>query len=141
MITFGYALVLAVIFFIPEGVDWAFENGIGKDAYLARDVEDVGVPIYSTVFGVYMLIVSQIAFIFIIYSAIELKKSMGDTKFAKKYIFNIIGILLFDIILFGNIISNTVNDPGLRGAFLIISIVVIPAAFMVYFGLKKEDEE
>jgi hypothetical protein len=143
MITIGYAIALGVLFFIPEGVEWAYESGRGLTGYNTRatDPLDVGVPVWSLYFGLYGLIVSQISFVFIISSAIQLYRSMGgsNSKFGKKYISNIIGILLFDVILAGNFLFNTWNDPTGRLALLIVSITIIPGALMVYWGLKKDE--
>ncbi|MHA1519135.1 MAG: hypothetical protein ACTSRK_03030 [Promethearchaeota archaeon] len=95
-------------------------------------------PIWNLYMGGYFLIVSQLVFIFIIYYAIKISKKMGKNKYSKKYLRNIIGILFFDVQLIGAFLAFTF---GLRNVgFIIQAVAILPGAFLLASGLKKEPE-
>ncbi|UYP46285.1 hypothetical protein NEF87_002570 [Candidatus Lokiarchaeum ossiferum] len=104
-----------------------------------------GVPIYEFSFGFYGLICSQIIFVFIIYYAMKIKTKMGANKYSTKFMRSIVGILCFDLQLIGAYLAHTFGgdstDSPMRLIGLIFQLIfILPGAFLLYFGLKKEPE-
>lgn len=134
-------IILLLSMFIPNGVEWQYvinikdDTALGLAAFQNRYEGDIGVPVWDPLFGIFFIVISQIIMAMIINSTVQLNKKMGDPAFRKKYIMSVIGMLLNDIVLLGNFISNTLNDPGIRSALLMVSLVIFPAAFLMFYGL------
>ncbi|UYP46702.1 hypothetical protein NEF87_002987 [Candidatus Lokiarchaeum ossiferum] len=144
----GLFLVLLLGLFligIFGGVQWQYDSGLNDIGYSTRlqDPLDVGVPVWSLAFCIYGLVISQSIAIAVIFSGFRLFKQMGgkSSKYSRKFIYSIIGILLMDLIVIGNFIFNTLNNPTGRTILLIVSITIIPAGFLLYAGLKEEKQK
>lgn len=134
-----YAIVLLGFYVIQltvGGVTWIVDPRSSEGSDM--------VPLYSFLLGGYFLIASQIVFIIIIVYALKITKKMGKNKYSKKYIRNILGILFFDLQMIGAFIANTFGDtdnPWARYVgFFTQLILILPGAFLLAFGLKKEPE-
>ena len=137
-----YAALLSVLFFIPNGVDFEYGGTLGIEGYNSRDVDDLGVPVWSTAFFLYGLIISQTLIIWLIYITVKQYKEFGkDSKFGRKYIQTLIGMILMDIVIVGSFVFNWLNSPAGRTLNLILGIFIFPAGFLLYLGLKQEKEE
>lgn len=106
---------------------------------------DAGVPLYPLAFGLYGLFCSQAVFVFIIFYAIKIKTKMGANKYSTKFMRSIIGILCFDLQLIGAYLAHTFGGDSTDSAMRIIGLVfqlvfILPGAFLLYFGLKKDPE-
>ncbi|WP_371801842.1 hypothetical protein [Candidatus Lokiarchaeum ossiferum] len=104
-----------------------------------------GLPIYPTLFGLYGLFCSQAVFVFIIFYAVKIKTKMGSNKYSTKFIRSIVGILCFDLQLIGAYLANTFGGNQTNSPMRIIGLVsqlvfILPGAFLLYFGLKKDPE-
>ncbi|MHA1584459.1 MAG: hypothetical protein ACTSVU_08780 [Promethearchaeota archaeon] len=126
-----YLVLLCGLFFIPNGVTWDYTNNIR------------GVPVWSVYFCIYGLTFSQLMVFLILYFGLKLYSQMGGkkSKYSKKFINTIIGIILLDIVIVGNFIFNTLNEPLGRTILLILSVCIIPSAIFLYVGLKTEKKK
>ena len=137
-----FAALLSVLFFIPNGVVFEYESGLGIQGYNSRDVDDLGVPVWSTAFFLYGLILSQALIIWLIYITVQQYKEFGkDSKFGRKYIQTLIGMILMDLVIIGSFVFNWLNSPVGRTLNLIVGICIFPAAILLYLGLRQEREE
>ena len=142
--------LLSVFFILMANGHVAFEyedpvTGEVLGQYTLADTESVpavrdrGQPIWTWTFGIYGLVITQGLYILIYLTASRLKKKMGDSKYARKYTYNIIGCLIFDVLPIGATLSN-VYGGAMRTIYLAASLLVIPGAILVYKGLKTEKE-
>jgi len=142
MIFVIYAALLSVLFFIPGGVVFEYESGVGIQGYNSRALDDLGVPVWSTAFFLYGLILSQAVIIWLIYITIKQYKEFGkDSVYGKKYIQTLIGMILMDIVIVGSYVFNWLNTPIGRTINLVTGIFIFPAAILLYLGLKQKKEE
>ena len=137
-----YAALLSVLFFIPNGVVFEYESGLGIQGYNLRDSNDLGVPVWSPAFFLYGLILSQVLIFWLIYITVKQYKEFGkDSKFGRKYIHTLIGMILMDIVIVGSFVSNYINIPIGRTINLVAGICIFPAAILLHLGLRQEKEE
>ena len=142
MIFVIYAALLSVLFFIPDGVVFEYKSGVGIQGYNSRDLDDLGVPVWSTAFFLYGLILSQALIIWLIYITIKQYKEFGkDSVYGKKYIQTLIGMILMDIVIVGSFVFNWLNSELGRTINLVAGIFIFPAAILLYLGLRQEKEE
>lgn len=138
-----YAALLAVLFIIPNGVEFEYDSGLGIDGYNSRSLDplDLGVPIYSTVFFIYGMVISQSVVGITIYTGVKQYQEIGKgNKFGKKYIMSLAGMILMDIVIVSSYFFNWLNKPIGRQISLYLGICIIPAAILLYLGLKQEKE-
>lgn len=133
-LTLIYAVILLGMFVIGlirlPNADGVLEYGVTWDG--------TGNPVWNLYMGGYFLIISQLVFIVIIYFAFKISKRMGKNKYSKKFLRNILGILFFDVQLIGAFLAFTF---GLRDIGLYIQLAaILPGAFLLAFGLRKEPE-
>ncbi|MHA1777834.1 MAG: hypothetical protein ACTSWC_13790 [Promethearchaeota archaeon] len=140
-----YAALLAVLFVIPDGVEFEYEGGIkGIEGYNSRSLDplDLGVPVFSTAFFLYGIILSQTVVIVLIFNGVKQYKEIGkSSKFGKKYIMVLSGMILMDIVIVSSYLFNWLNKPIGRQISLYLGICIIPAAILLYLGLKQEKKE
>ena len=137
-----YAALLSVLFFIPNGVVFEYESGLGIQGYNLRDPDDLGVPVWSTAFFLYGLILSQVLIIWLIYITIKQYNEFGkDSKFGRKYIQTLIGMISMDIVIVGSCVFNWLNISFWRTINLVLGIFIFPAAIFLHLGLRQEKEE
>ncbi|MBN2156185.1 MAG: hypothetical protein JW776_09090 [Candidatus Lokiarchaeota archaeon] len=132
---------------LENGVKWDYNpNKPGIDP-LYLNPGSAGVPVYSTLFTVYALILAQGLFIIIIILVARIIRKFGDKKLRRKYISSFVAIMLFDWILVGNLINNwsIVQDAyafspmPFSTVFLYTSVLVIPAVLLLWYGIRKRD--
>lgn len=136
-----YLGLLLGLFLIPNGVEFEYKGVAGLTGYNTRRLEplDLGVPVYSTIFFLYGMIVSQTVMGFIVFQGIKLYQEMGkNSLYRQKYIRTLIGLILMDIYIIGSFIFNWWNNPTGRNIHLIMSLCIIPATIFLYLGLKQE---
>ena len=139
-----YAALLSVLFFIPNGVEFEYNGVPGIEGYNNRDVIDLdlGVPVWTTAFFLYGLILSQAIIIWLIVLVVKQYKEFGkDSIYGKKYIRTVIGMILMDIVIVGSFVFNWLNTPIGRTINLVAGIFIFPAAILLYLGLRQEKEE
>ena len=137
-----YAALLSVLFFIPNGVEFEYDTGSGIQGYNLRDSDDLGFPVWSTSFFLYGLIISQVLIIWLIFITVKQYKEFGkDSKYGRKYIQTLIGMILMDIVIVGSFVFNWLNTPIGRTINLVAGIFIFPAAILLYLGLRQEKEE
>ena len=139
-----YAALLSVLFIIPNGVEFEYGGVPGIEGYNNRDLIDLdlGVPVWTTEFFLYGLIVSQVLIIWLIYITVKQYKEFGkDSVYGKKYIQTLIGMILMDIVIVGSFVFNWLNTPIGRTINLVAGIFIFPAAILLYLGLRQEKEE
>ena len=139
-----YGIILLGIFvfgFLSFDIGGEQVQGISWNVHPSPSQSSI-VPYYNIYLGLYFLLTSQIVFLVIIYFSIIITKKMGKNKYSKKYIRNIIGILLFDLQIIGAFIANTFGSSVLaRNIGLWFQIIfTIPGALFLAFGLRKEPE-
>ncbi len=138
-----YAALLSILFFIPNGVVFDYDSGLGIEGYKTRDTVDLdlGVPVWTTAFFLYGLIISQTLIIWLIFITVKQYKEFGkDSVYGKKYIKTLIGMILMDIVIVGSFVFNWLNDPTGRFINLILGIFIFSAAILLYLGLRQEKE-
>lgn len=136
-----YLSLLSVLFFIPNGVDFEYNGVAGIDGYNNRSLDplDLGVPVWSTSFFLYGLIISQLLVIFLIFTGLLEYKEIGKGNiYGRKYIQTLVGLILMDIVIIGSFLFNWLNSPIGRKINLYLGICIIPAALFLYLGLKEE---
>ncbi|MHA1674820.1 MAG: hypothetical protein ACTSYI_14490 [Promethearchaeota archaeon] len=136
-----YAALLSVLFFIPNAVEFEYDGLPGIDGYNSRDLDplDLGVPVWSTTFFLYGLILSQLIVAFLMITVVKQYQSIGKgSVYGRKYIQTLIGMILMDMVIVGSFVFNYVNTPIGRQINLYIGICIIPAAILLYLGLKEE---
>lgn len=122
-----YALLLSVLFFIPDGVSWDYSPG------------EYGVPVWNPVFAIYGGVLCQAIFFMILYTSSKISQQFTDIQAKKKYRFTIVAIIMFDFILVGNFVANGLNIPIIRTIFLIGSgISIVFGTFWLYQGVKRQ---
>lgn len=144
IISLVYAIILLGIFvfgFITLDIGGQQLPGIWWDVH-PSPTQTSQVPYYNLALGLYFLLTSQVVFVVIIYFSIMISRKMGKNKYSKKYMNNIIGILMFDIQIIGAFVANTFGSSEIaRMIGLIIQLIfVIPGALFLAFGLRKEPE-
>ncbi|MHA1856139.1 MAG: hypothetical protein ACTSYY_08830, partial [Promethearchaeota archaeon] len=136
-----YALLLSVLFFIPNGVDFEYKSGLGIEGYKSRDPDDLGVPVWSTAFFLYGLILSQLLALWLVYITIKQYQEFGKgSVYGRKYIYTLIGMILMDVVIVGSFVFNWLNDPLGRTINLLVGIFIFPAIILLYLGLRQEKE-
>ncbi|GAH02153.1 unnamed protein product, partial [marine sediment metagenome] len=138
-----YAALLSVLFFIPNGVEFEYGGAPGINGYNNRELDplDLGVPVWSTAFFLYGLILSQIVIIWLIVLVVKQYKEFGKKSvYGKKYIRTVIGMILMDIVIVGSFVFNWLNTSVGRTINLVAGIFIFPAAILLYLGLKQEKE-
>ncbi|MHA1745478.1 MAG: hypothetical protein ACTSWW_05735 [Promethearchaeota archaeon] len=138
----GYAVLLSVLFFIPDAVEFEYGGVAGIAGYDARSMDplDLGVPVWTTTFFLYGLILSQLVVGFIIFTAVKQYQRFGGNIYGKKYLRTIVGMILMDAVIVGSFVFNWLNTPLGRQINLYVGICIIPAAILLYLGLKEEKE-
>lgn len=143
--TMLYGVLLAGLFVIGlqyGGVEWEYTGVAGEIGFLGRTTDplDVGLPVWSVTFMIYGLIISQLGAFAVLYTGIRLYQQMGgkESKYSKKFIRAITGVILMDVVVVGNFIFNTLNTGLGRTILLVMSICIIPAGFFLYFGLRQK---
>jgi hypothetical protein len=138
-----YLLLLSVLFIIPNGVEFEYNGIPGFEGYNNRSSEplDLGVPVWSTAFFLYGMIVSQVVTIWLIFIAVKQFKEFGrHSIYGKKYMLTLIGLILMDVVIIGSFLFNWINTPLGRQINLISGIFIIPAAIFLHIGLKQEKQ-
>ncbi|WP_457559740.1 hypothetical protein [Candidatus Harpocratesius sp.] len=142
--TFIYIFLLSVLFFIPDGVVFEYKNGLqGIEGYNQKSVDplDLGVPVWSTAFFLYGIVISQSLVVLIITTGIKQYKEIGRASiYGKKYIMTLSGMILMDLVIVGSFVFNWLNSEIGRKINLIINIGIVPAVILLYMGLKEEKE-
>ncbi len=135
-----YFLLLSGLLFIPNGVEWEYQNGIGKIAYLSRNLEDLGDPHYSLAFGLYGIILNLIAFIYaigtIIYIANHVKERSPQVY--RKFLTGQTGVIHFGILLMSAFVAHLMATPFYRNLALIINLLGIPMSILIWLGFRKQ---
>ena len=136
----AYFLILCVLFIVPNGVDWEYDNGIGATAFLNRSLNplDLGNPIYSTFFGLYGIIVNGFAFLYLIYLIIGISgKLKADIVLYRKFVFGMIGMLHFGILILSAFVAHMTALEIIRQIGTIINLIGVIMAFVIWFSFKK----
>ena len=137
-----YAALLSVLFFIPKGVEFEYNGVPGIEGFNARSLDplDLGVPVWSTPFFLYGLILSQLVVGILIVTVAKQYRQFGGNIYGKKYIRTILGMILMDMAIVGSFVFNWLNTPLGRQINLFVGICIIPAAILLYLGLKEEKQ-
>ena len=96
-------------------------------------------PVWSFNFLFYLLIV--VSFVYAIptlYFSIAIYKRFKDPQLKKKWKSFIYGMIGMDIILYGTMISNTLNDPTFRLIMGIFAISILLWGYLLYYGVGKQ---
>lgn len=116
-----WALVCAILFFIPGGVSFP-----------------AGSPVWSTGFFLHGLIITQTIFGTVLYVNVQIYKRFEHVEIKKKYQRTIISVILLDWFIVGNYLSNFLNISWFRDVFSITALVAFPAMYFLYQGVKRE---
>ena len=96
------------------------------------------IPIYHWMFSViFYIFFSLIIVIPTIYLLMKLLISFQDRNLRKKFFIFMIGIFSMLISVYGIVLYNTWHDPTFRAIWSIISLIVIPAGFLIYNGIGQ----
>ena len=136
-----YAGLLSVLFFIPNAVEFEYAGVSGIEGYNGRSLDplDLGVPVWSTAFFLYGIILSQLIIAFLIFTVVKQYQRIGKGNiYGKKYIRSLLGMILMDVVIVGSFLFNWLNTPIGRQINLYLGICIIPAAILLYLGLKEE---
>ncbi len=112
------------LFFIPDGVD-----------LLPPDFT----PYWNSTFTIYSLILSQALFWTTFGIGYKAYRNFQETEIKKKFLKLLVGLIFFDYIL----VQNALINSGVLPRALIVtllSLLVIPAALLVYVGIGKPVE-
>jgi hypothetical protein len=124
-----YGVLLICMIFIPNGVtinantDWK--------------------PVWSVAYFLYTIIILTIGAIVpgLYYSTI-IYKNFEDPKLKKKWQYFIIGLCGLYVLVYGTLISNTLNIQAVRLIWTIISLIlVIFPPYLMYYGVGKQIEK
>ncbi len=119
-----YALLLIVLWFIPDGL---------------RLNEVTWKPEWSWSFFTYSIaICSSIAIGPTIYVSFKIYRSFQKDILKKKWIFFLVGIFGYFFLYYGTSLSNTLADPTFRLIWSIISLPILISIYFIYHGVAKQ---
>ena len=119
-----YALLLVVLWFIPDGI---------------RLNEVSWKPEWSWPFFIYsMAICSSIAIGPTIYVSFKIYRSFQKDILKKKWIFFLIGTFGYFFLYYGTSLSNTLADPIFRLIWSIVSLPTLISIYFIYYGVAKQ---
>lgn len=123
-----YGIVLLCMVFIPNGV--------------TINASTEWRPVWSVPYFIYTAIVITIGAIGpTLYLSSKIYKEFEDEKLKKKWGYFMIGLCGLIVLLYGTLVSNTLNDQTFRTIWAIISLVMITIPpYLVYYGVGKELE-
>ena len=119
-----FALLLIVLWFIPDGV--------GLNAVSWK-------PEWSWTFLIYSIVIcSTIAIIPTLYISFKIYRSFQKDLLKKKWIFFLVGIIGYFYLYYGTSLSNTIADPTIRLIWSIISLPTLITIYFIYYGVAKQ---
>lgn len=123
IVTFG--LLLFLMYLIPDGVIIS-ESTNWKPHW--------SLPFFLYVFFIVttMAVVPTLYFSFLIY------KKFQNEELKKKWKFFFIGIIGVFFVMYGTMVSNTLNNPSFRMAWSLISFSTILWGYLLYYGVGRQ---
>ncbi len=123
-----YAIALICMVLIPDGVtinpstDWK--------------------PVWSVPYFIYTVAVLTVGGIIpSLFLAYQIYKEFEDEKLKKKWGYFLIGLYGLIFLMYGTLVSNTLNDQTFRTIWALISLFLITIPpYLVYYGVGKELE-
>ena len=96
-------------------------------------------PVWSLNFLIYLsIVVSVICVIPSLYLSIVIYKRFQDPQLKKKWKRFICGIIGMDILMYGLMVSNTLNNPTFRLIIALFSITMFLWGYLLYYGVGKQ---
>ena len=121
-----YGILLALMNVIPNGVSIGPQTGWK--------------PVWSFEFFLYnFIVVTLIAIIPILVTSIMLYKRFEDKNLRRKWALFMVGIVGVFFIMYGTMISNTLNDPGFRTLWSFLSFTTLLWVYLIYYSVGKRD--
>ena len=123
-----YAIALSFMILIPDGVTINPSTGWR--------------PVWSVPYFIYTVAVLTAGGIIpSLFFAYKIYKEFEDEKLKKKWGYFLIGLYGLTFLLYGTLVSNTLNDQTFRTIWAIISLFLITVPpYLVYYGVGKELE-
>lgn len=119
-----FGALLSVIFFMP--------NEVQVDASTGWK------PVWSVIFFIYLVIViSAVCVIPTIFLSIGLYKRFRTEEIKKRWRRFIVGVYGGYFLMYGTMISNTLNNPTFRLLWSLISISIVFWGYLMYYGVGK----
>ncbi|TFG16001.1 MAG: hypothetical protein EU535_00135 [Promethearchaeota archaeon] len=100
-------------------------------------------PVWSIPYFVYTVLILSIgAVIPGLYFSVQIYHQFEDEKIKKKWGYFMIGIIGLYVLVYGTLISNTLNNDTFRLAWSIVSLILITIPpYMLYYGIGKQIEK
>jgi hypothetical protein len=96
----------------------------------------LGVPIFALEYSIYAAVICQAIFVCIIVTLVRIvQKFEHGTEAHGKFIKTMASMVMFNWILLGNFIFNYLNIDSARRIFMISSLVILPAIYLLYQGM------
>ncbi len=120
-----YGILLALMNVIPNGVT------IGSDTNWK--------PVWSIPFFIYnLIIVSAICIVPTIYSSLKIYKNFQTEDLKKKWKYFIIGMFGVFFVMYGTMLSNTLNNPSFRSIWAFLGLSAILWGYLLYYGVGRQ---
>ena len=124
MIFLVYFILLCGMYLIPGGVE------IGPQTSCK--------PVWNFTFFLYLIIlVSSMAIVPTLVSSLRLYKKMTMEDLQKRWKYFIIGVIGVYFIMYGTMLSNTLNNPEFRMIWSLIALTTFVWAYLSYYGIGK----
>ena len=76
------------------------------------------------------------------YFSVQIYNQFEDEKIKRKWGYFVIGIIGLFFLVYGTLISNTLNNDNFRLAWSIVSLILITIPpYMLYYGIGKQIEK
>jgi hypothetical protein len=145
---FLWAIACSGVFWIDyfvgyTGVQWDYYPDDPFTIY-GPIIGGTGIPVWSTMFTLYAIILAQGLFIATIIVVIRIYRKFSDIKLKRKYMSSIIAIILFDIIQVGGYLNNWYiiqrSAPDFSTWFLYMSALILPAIILLWIGTRRQQK-
>ncbi|TFF84895.1 MAG: hypothetical protein EU518_02040 [Promethearchaeota archaeon] len=118
-------IICFLLLFIPNGINISIETN--------------WTPVYSwTFFIIVNIYFTSLIFIPIFFLLISLYKNFEDKNLKTKLRYFILGIVGLTVSFYGFFLFNTWHDSVFRIIWPFLSIIIIPSALSIYYGLGKD---
>ena len=100
-------------------------------------------PVWSFPYFLYTVIILSVgAVVPGMYFSVQIYNQFEDEKIKRKWGYFVIGIIGLFFLVYGTLISNTVNNDNFRLAWSIVSLILITIPpYMLYYGIGKQIEK
>ncbi len=125
IIVLGYGVLLGLMNVIPNGVT------IGP--------ETMWKPVWNIPFFAYILtIVTGICIVPTIYCSLVIFRNFQTEDLKKKWKYFIIGVVGVFFVMYGTMVSNTLNNPSFRTIWAFIGLSAILWGYLLYYGVGRQ---